>query len=520
MRRPLEGLNIIEIPDGVATRYCGRLFAANGARVTQAGVPRAAGIGFRGAASEGYAAWLDEGKYGIDAGFEGVLGAVREPDLVIAGQTRAIVAAVDAALNAPGVATPVRVALTWFDMNGPYRDWIGTDALIQALSGVAYATGPRDRAPLLPRGHAPQIVGGATAFIAALAAIIGRGRSGHGQRIDLNLFEANLCFSETTAVALALSGEKVVRRGVNRFTPTYPGGIYRASDGWIGLTALTPAQWTALCDMIGHPELAHEPRDFVALQRLERADEIEPVLAPALLAHPVAYWLEEGQKRRIPFAPVPSLRELAETPHWRGRNSFLPIRCAPVACIGPTLPFAFRATGAAAGGPPRIWARDAPLRGMRVLDLSMGWAGPLATRHFAELGADVVKVESCAYFDWWRAYDGPTDGDPPPYELRAAFLVMNRNKRGITLDLKTDRGREIVLRLAARSDLMIDNYTHGTLDKLGLGPAVLAKAAPGLSSISMGAFGASGPSAPRTGAEMATMPRGNRLLAERLSLMP
>ena len=233
MRKPLEGLNIIEIPDGVAVRYCGRLFATHGATVTQAGAPRTTGIGFGGAASDGYATWLDDGKHRIDAVFAAALGAVRRPDLIIAGQTRTIVESVDAALNASGAAAPLRVALTWFDMNGPYRDWIGTDALIQALSGVAYATGPRDGSPMLPRGHAPQIVGGATAFIAALAAIIGRANGWQGQRIDLDLFQANLCFSESTAAALALSGEKVVRRGVNRFTPTYPGGIYRASDGWI-----------------------------------------------------------------------------------------------------------------------------------------------------------------------------------------------------------------------------------------------------------------------------------------------
>ena len=100
------------------------------------------------------------------------------------------------------------------------------------------------------------MVAGATAFIAALAALIGRDAGWPGQRIDLNILEANLCFSESTAASLALSGDKVVRRGVNRFTPTYPGGIYQALDGWIGVTALTAPQWIALCDMIGQPELA------------------------------------------------------------------------------------------------------------------------------------------------------------------------------------------------------------------------------------------------------------------------
>ena len=483
MVAPLTGLRILEMPSGVATRYCGRLFAKHGATVLQLGTPNETGVGYGGRASEAYAVWLDHGKQRVDS-----VAAAGKLDLIIAGQSIAEIAAADAAL-APDT---IRVGLTWFAPDGPYRDWTGSDAVIQAMSGVAYATGPKDGRPMLPRGHAPQVVAGATAFIAALGAIIGRDNGWTGRRIDLDILTANLCFSEGGAAALALTGDKVIRRGVNRFTPTFPGGIYQAGDGWIGVTALTPPQWASFCDMIGQPELANDKRNATSLQRQDRADELDPILVPALRAKSAKWLLEEGQRRRIPMAPVPSLADLPRTLHWQGRVSFVPV--PGVHAFGPSMPFHIE-TGASDPSPQgkRTTAPKLPLEGIRVLDLTMGWAGPLAARHFADLGADIVKVESCAHYDWWRGFDGIIDGDPPPYETRHSFLMVNRNKRGVTLDLKAQSGVALVRKLAARADVMIENYAPGVLDRLGIGPKAMTAAVPGLIGISMGAFGASGP---------------------------
>jgi crotonobetainyl-CoA:carnitine CoA-transferase CaiB-like acyl-CoA transferase len=192
------------------------------------------------------------------------------------------------------------------------------------------------------------------------------------------------------------------------------------------------------------------------------------------------------------MAPVPSLAELPRTAHWQERGSFAPVP-GDERAVGPTLPFHIERGEARTARPRPAAASRLPLAGIRVLDLSMGWAGPLATRHFADLGAEVVKVESCTHFDWWRGFDGDMNGDPPPYETRPSFLMVNRNKRGITLDLKSDAGKALVRRLAATSDIMVENYAPGVLDKLGIGPHALAAAAPGLICISMGAFGARGP---------------------------
>lgn len=262
----LAGVTVIELPHSVAIRYARRLLAALGARVLQAGAPDATGVGFGGAASAAYAAWLDAGKQRC-ADLAGALAAAADVQLLIAGPAAAQVQAAEAALQALHT-PPLRLGLTWFAIDGPYRDWAGSDAVIQAMSGVAYATGAVDGHPLLPRGHAPQIVAGVTACIAALGALLGRRRGWAGRRLDVDVLGANLCFYESTTCSAAPSGDVSLRRGINRFTPTYPGGIYRTQDSWIGITALTPPQWAAFCDLIGQPALGRESRYQLALQRL------------------------------------------------------------------------------------------------------------------------------------------------------------------------------------------------------------------------------------------------------------
>jgi crotonobetainyl-CoA:carnitine CoA-transferase CaiB-like acyl-CoA transferase len=131
----------------------------------------------------------------------------------------------------------------------------------------------------------------------------------------------------------------------------------------------------------------------------------------------------------------------------------------------------------------------APLAGLRIVDLTMGWAGPLVTRTMADLGAEVVKIEACAHTDWWRGQDvRPTYFRERHYEKRPNFLCMNRNKLGITLDLTTEAGVALVKRLTARADAVIENYAHGVAAKLGLGYAALSAVKPDLVMLSMPAF--------------------------------
>ena len=139
-------------------------------------------------------------------------------------------------------------------------------------------------------------------------------------------------------------------------------------------------------------------------------------------------------------------------------------------------------------------SRPTLLAGVRVVDLSMGWAGPLAARHLADMGADVIKVEGCVRFDWWRGWEATQEWiDSDGAEKNPAFNMVNRNKRDITLDLSTPEGAALLKRLVALSDVVVENYSAGVLPKLGLDYAALAEANPALVMISMPAFGTDGP---------------------------
>lgn len=129
-----------------------------------------------------------------------------------------------------------------------------------------------------------------------------------------------------------------------------------------------------------------------------------------------------------------------------------------------------------------------------MVDLSMGWAGPLAARHLADMGADVIKVESCARFDWWRGWEATPEWIADDQaEKSVAFNMVNRNKRDVTLDLTTEPGAELLKRLVAIADVVVENYSAGVLPKLGLDYAALTAVNPGLVMISMPAFGTTGP---------------------------
>ncbi|GAB4192234.1 MAG: CoA transferase [Thalassobaculales bacterium] len=138
-----------------------------------------------------------------------------------------------------------------------------------------------------------------------------------------------------------------------------------------------------------------------------------------------------------------------------------------------------------------------PLAGCRVIDLSHVMAGPVCTLLLADLGAEVIKVERPPGGDDSRRMGPPfLDGES------AAFLMMNRNKRGIALDLKTEAGRAALGRLIAGADVLVENYRRGTMEKLGLGWETLRRRHPGLIYCAISGFGRSGPLADHGGFDL------------------
>jgi crotonobetainyl-CoA:carnitine CoA-transferase CaiB-like acyl-CoA transferase len=136
------------------------------------------------------------------------------------------------------------------------------------------------------------------------------------------------------------------------------------------------------------------------------------------------------------------------------------------------------------------------LRGVRVLDLSRLLPGPFLTMILADMGAEVVKIEDPRVGDYLRAFPPAKGG------VAGRYLAVNRGKRSLTLDLKAPAGRDALLRMAARADVVVESFRPGVLDRLGVGWTALAAANPKLVLCSISGYGQTGPYVERAGHDL------------------
>ncbi|MGY3238330.1 crotonobetainyl-CoA:carnitine CoA-transferase CaiB-like acyl-CoA transferase [Bradyrhizobium sp. USDA 4448] len=523
-RRVLSHLRVVDIGSSDASSYCARLFAGFGADVQKIEPP--GGDRMRCTAPpapKGHRAWFaflnfNKSSTVIDPAGAGAIARltalIEDGDVLIDGRD------VDSANCPPIDVAAVRdrhcvlmhIEASWFGREGPCADFAATDSTVRALAGLIKLVGPVEGPP----SHAPDcqtgILAGPWGFIAAASSVIARMRDEQGRRWSLSIFESSLAVSESHIFEASARGEVVRRIGINRFWPIFPAGIYETKEGWLGVTTFTPAQWTAFCDMLDLSELGDNPDRLLGSDRLQNVEQVEQEFVPRLNARTAEQWFSEGRKRKSPVVPVPEMSDLiqdterkergailpvllgneegltagsmqrfTQTPPRRGGRVPLPGEQQPTANVQRHLPLPSGAC-ADAGRPP--------LDGVRVIDLSMGWSGPLCTRILADLGADVIKIEAIQYRDWWRGVDRrPAFIEDKMYERAPCFCIVNRNKRCMTLDLTRPRGLALVKRLLAETDIVVDNYSVDVLPKLGLGLDVLLALNARLVKLSMSAFG-------------------------------
>jgi formyl-CoA transferase len=135
-----------------------------------------------------------------------------------------------------------------------------------------------------------------------------------------------------------------------------------------------------------------------------------------------------------------------------------------------------------------------PLEGLRVVDLTRVLSGPYCTLQLGDMGAEVIKVEQPGKGDDTRAFAPPYQGDQSAY-----FLSVNRNKKSITLDMKSAAGKEVLWRLIDRSDILVENFRPGAMGRLGFGYEAVRRRRPAIVYASISGFGASGPQKDRPG---------------------
>ncbi len=508
---PLSAYRVLQTGSGIALDYCGKLFADFGADVIKleppGGDPSRKMPPLLSNGESGLSAWLNTNKRSVTETPEIRDALLSGADVLLDGRPPAAIGASHDAWRArnPGLAI---TAISWFGETGPYRDFAATDAICRALAGLVVLTGAAEGPPLLATEGQSGILAGLTAFIPTAAGLYGRADG--ARRFATSVHEASLGVSEYEWAIAWDAGESRRRPGVNRFGRNYPVGIYPTRQGMIGVTIVTPGQWRGICEMMGLPDLAKQPHLSLNVDRLRNSAEIDAAFAPIWLTRTAEEWFELGLKYKLPLAVVPAMEELLQQKVHRERGAFVPVRIGGVTFEGPAAPQHLERTPPKRGGEaPLAGAREAvwiaaqaarptrqaapgtlPLTGVRVIDLTMGWAGPTGARHLCDLGAEVIKIEACQYPDWWRGTDLRASFIAEQrYEKIPWFQLMNRNKLDVTLDLTHPEGVALLKQLVSGAHAVIENYSSEVLRKLKLDYSVLKDVRPGLVMLSMPAFG-------------------------------
>lgn len=520
----LEGMRVVELSADVAGAFAGRLFAALGADVvkvelaegdpTRSMSPRVgegpdAGVLF---------AYLGAGKRSVVLGgadrARRLTQLVLNADLVIDDGRSGL----EFALLARTRPSLVVCSITPFGLDGPLASWKATALTAFAAGGQMMLCGDPDAPPLKTAGHQAYYQGGLHGFAASMTALYGARRTGIGDHIDISLQEAQAASLEGAGPNAMVRAVDSERTG-NQMRAVW--GIYPSADGYVGVAAMA-RQTGSVYRAIGHPELDGDPAFLNLLQDPANNDLVSAYITEWTTARTGREIYEESGRFRAPFSLIPTPRELIEWPalveagFWRevahpvlGRH---PLPAAPFAIDGdrgastraPLLGehtaevlAEVEALGDAHVEPVSTEVPGAVFEGVRVLDLTQIWAGPYATRFLADMGADVIHIEGPRFPDGVR---GVGRGDEPrSYNKAPYFNEYNRNKRGLALDLQKPQGLEAFRRLVAQSDVVIENWSVGVAERLGLGFEDLKRINPRITLVQMPGFGQQGSEAERVG---------------------
>lgn len=529
----LEGMRVVELSNDVAGGLTGRLLAAYGADVIVVEPPGGHAtrqFGPRSGPSPDESilfAYLGSGKRSAvfdlnDAGDRDVVRRLAlSADVVIDSYAPGALAArgLDPAKLIAENPRLVVCSIAPFGQSGPRANWRLTAIGAAAAGGQMAVCGDPGMPPLKTAGYQGHYQAGLHAFSAVLAAVLGVRRHGAGDWLDISIQEVQASTLEGTGPGALNEGNEAGRSSGNRTFAQW--GIHECKGGYIGVAAM-PRQTYAIYDCIGHPELKEDPA--LASGWSADANELLTIYLPEWTAERTAEEIfAEAAKFRAPFAIIPNPRELLEWPGLKDTGFWQevdhpvlgkhPLPSAPIAMAdgsrGSAAPapllgqhteavraeVAKLAPAAAAAAP--AGALPLAFDGIRITDVTQVWAGPYATRFLADLGAEVIKVEGPSFADPIRTMGGARQA--PEINQSHYFNEYNRNKEGISLDIKQPQGMEALRRLIAASDVFIENWSSGVADRLGLGFEDVRALNPRIVYVSMPGFGHTGPDAERIG---------------------
>ncbi len=531
--RGLEGVRVLELGEMVSAAYASKLIGDLGAEVIKVEEPGGDPARQRGPFPDGRVdveksgtfLALNTNKRGLSLDLVRDAAALRqlvaETDILIHNYPPRRMAELGLAYEPFRQLNPrlVMCSITPFGLTGPHKDYHAYELTTAHGGGWAWlspgASERPDLPPLKAAGHQADLQAGLTAAMVSMAAYARTLETGQGEHIDLSVQEYVASFLEQNFVYYSYMGQVASRLGQRLLAPW---GMFACRDGLIFMVTVEQDQWLRLVELMGNPEWASWEIFQDPFMRAQNWDVLKPYLDEWMQTWTVEELFKAGQERRICFAPVYSMEQLPRQRQLQERNIFVKVShpaAGTLSHLGP--PYRFQddwwqitrpapllgehsqeilnrpARSASPPARPQASASGLPLEGIRVVDFSWAWAGPFCAMQLAHLGAEVIRVESQARPDLGRRVPIYPTGMEPGLNRSGYANQWHQGKKSILLNLSKPQAIPVAKALIETSDVVVENYATGVMERLGLGYAELKQRNPGLIMASISGYGHTGP---------------------------
>jgi crotonobetainyl-CoA:carnitine CoA-transferase CaiB-like acyl-CoA transferase len=500
MGGPLSGIRVLDFSEGAQGPYAAALLADMGAEVIKVERP---GRGDLMRESPPFKNSVSLCCVTINRGKKSVILDLKSPDDI--RKALSIARHCDVVLEnwRPGVADRLGVgydtiaavnpqvvyaASSGFGRTGPYRRKPCMDPIAQAISGLTSISGAPDGEGEKLRFVLADFFSAMITCEGILAGLYAREATGRGQRVDSSQLEAIMYMQVQRLTEYLLTGVKPVPMG-SACPEIVPSRAFATADGFVAVETPTDASWTALCEALDEPQWARHTQFASNSARMANRVALEALLEAKFRTGRAARWAAKLEMVGVPCARVFRTLVDALEDGFLFEAGFVRKLTHPQAgwVLLPEVPWSFNRTPAlterlapdlgehteeilhdcSVGPVARETTRGkirsgGPLTGIKVLDFTQGDAGPFATMHLADLGAEVIKIEP-PEGDWMRALGASVFAG-----ISASFAGLNRNKHGLVLDLNDAASRAQVGKLAADADVIVHNFSPAVADTLGI----------------------------------------------------
>lgn len=526
----LHHLRVTEVSQGLMASHCGRLFADMGADVRR--VDASEGSSLRSepplAAAAGntagdepeslLATYLADGKHTLsidsasDDFHERLDEILRESDVLIEDSWPGSLFAGEFAPEALRVRHPalIVISLSPFGRTGPFRNWKGGELCAESFGGLAYVTGLPDRPPLKLAGNVYEFATAVQGFNGGMAALRTRRLDGAGRVVDVSAAESVASMQEWLGLYNSLG--LVQGRSETAVPFYYPHVPFPCADGYFNVGMAYSNTQAAMATFVGDVGLGEDPRFATVMSCFLNHHEMAERIRAGIKDRKRDELFDLATSLGMVCGPLSTPDEVAEIPQLEARDFWRFVALPDGRSMKvPGSPLRLRThprvreredVGGAREEPrpssPREGGRR-PLEGLRVIDFTVAWAGPMLTRVLAEMGAEVIRVGSTSHP--WRGLEMATwpENDPgdDPWNRQPYYIDKFAGKREVALDVTKPRGRELLEELLSISDIFVENHSPRALSKMGLRYEQLAEKFPQLIMASVSGFGQEGPWGPR-----------------------